>query len=277
MLDWFGANGRDLPWRHSRDPWVILVSELMLQQTQASRVVQRLPGFLKLFPTPSACAGASAADVITAWSGLGYNRRAINLHRAASSIAQNGGAVPRTRSALLALPGVGPYTARAVRVFAFEEADAVVDTNIGRILARVSGRNLKAKEAQSLADSWIRSDLAWIWNQSLMEVGALLCRPVPDCSNCPLKPACSWAQAGHPSPDPSRNSAQVSKGQSTFEGSDRQGRGRLLVALQAGAMPIDAVPAAMGWPEDPSRAKQVLETLLKDGLVRLGPNGYRLP
>ena len=153
VLAWGEANLRDLPWRRTRDPWAILVSETMLQQTQVARVVDRLPRFLERFPTPEACASAPAGDVVDEWSGLGYNRRPLNLHRAAvAMVERHGGRVPERLDDLLALPGVGPYTARAVRAFAHEQAAAVVDTNIGRVLARWAGHGFTPKAAQVRAD-----------------------------------------------------------------------------------------------------------------------------
>ncbi|MGI9610239.1 MAG: A/G-specific adenine glycosylase, partial [Acidimicrobiia bacterium] len=182
LIDWFSVFGRDLPWRHSRDPWLVLVSELMLQQTQVKRVEERLPVFVKQFASPHELAEARPAEVITAWMGLGYNRRALNLHRAATQIVEvHGGSVPSDLEALLALPGVGPYTARAVRVFAFEKPDAVVDTNVGRVLARWEGRSLKPREAQRLADRLASPEHSWVWNQAIMELGALVCMRAPQC------------------------------------------------------------------------------------------------
>src|SRR6478672_9630787 len=156
---------RDLPWRRTRDPWAVLVSEVMLQQTQVPRVVPIWQEFMTRFPTVRACADASQADVVRAWAGLGYNRRAVNLHRAAVLM---GDAVPRDLDALLALPGVGAYTARAVLVFAFEEDVAVVDTNIARVLARLHGRRLTPRQVQAAADELVPAGDGWVWNQALM-------------------------------------------------------------------------------------------------------------
>src|SRR5262249_802442 len=150
LLDWSAESRRDLPWRRTRDPWAILVSELMLQQTQVARVVPRYEEFLDRFPTAAACASADVGDVITMWAGLGYNRRAVNLHRCAGAVvSSHGGSLPDSLDALTALPGIGPYTARAVLAFAFERDVAVVDTNVGRVLARWDGRSLTAKEVQA--------------------------------------------------------------------------------------------------------------------------------
>jgi len=211
LLGWFAERGRDLPWRETRDPWAILVSESMLQQTQVARVIERWPRFLERFPTPTACADRPVGDVIDEWAGLGYNRRAVSLHRAAAAMRdQHEGAVPSELDELLALPGIGPYTARAVRAFAFELDDGVVDTNIGRVLARVAGRRLTPREAQLLADELVPAGHGWEWNQAIMELGALVCRPTPSCDECPVQGDCSWRGEGS---DPATGSAAVSKGQ----------------------------------------------------------------
>ncbi len=280
LLAWFEHNGRDLPWRRTRDPWTILVSELMLQQTQVARVVDRLARFTDRFPTPSACATAPVADVIDEWKGLGYNRRAVNLHRAATLIAdEHDGSVPDELDALLALPGIGAYTARAVLAFAFEREVGVVDTNIARVLARWEGERLRPAEVQRLADAEVPTGAGWMWNQALMELGALICRPQPVCDDCPVSARCGWFGADRPDPDPSVGSAKVSKGQSRFEGSDRQGRGRLVDALRAGVVDDADLAEVMGWPADRVRAERVAVSLLEDGLASHDPASgrWRLP
>ncbi len=278
VMEWFSVEGRDLPWRSTRDPWAILVSELMLQQTQVARVVDRLPQFLSRFASPAACASAPAGEVIDEWKGLGYNRRAVNLHRAATMIvAEYGGAIPSELESLLALPGVGPYTARAVLVFSFEHDEAVVDTNIARVLARWGDEALTATAAQRLGDSLVPEGLGWVWNQALMEVGALRCRPVPLCAACPLQTACAWFMRGCAEPDPSHRTAGVSSRQSRFAGSDRQGRGRLVDALRVGSVASDELAQVMGWPEDPARAERVASTLVRDGLAIRCKGEWRLP
>jgi A/G-specific adenine glycosylase len=270
LLAWFEASGRDLPWRRTRDPWAVLVSELMLQQTQVPRVVPRYEAFLARFPTPAACAAAPAGEVVRAWQGLGYNRRALNLHRAAGAVVdRHGGTMPGGLDALLALPGVGPYTARAVLVFAHEQDVGLVDTNAGRVLARaVAGRPLGRAEAQGIADAAVPAGRAWAWGQAVFDLGARVCvRRQPRCGDCPVVHACAWALAGWPAPDPALGSAGVSGGQAAFAGSDRQGRGRLVDALRGGPVPWPEVPAAMGWPADPGRAARVAATLVADGLA----------
>ena len=227
---------RDLPWRDSRDPWAVLVSEVMLQQTQVSRVIPSWESFLDVMPTPQACAGAGQAEVVRRWEGLGYHRRAVALHRSAVEIVdRHHGVLPRDLDALLALSGVGPYTARAVLAFAFEEDVAVVDTNVARVLSRaVAGASLTASRAQALADALIPKGDAWRHNQAMLDLGALHCRARPLCDACPLRRSCVWNRAGRPAPDPALGSAGTSKPQSRFEGSDRQLRGRLLDSARKG-------------------------------------------
>jgi A/G-specific adenine glycosylase len=253
---------RDLPWRHTRDPWAILVSEVMLQQTQALRVIPKWQTFIAEYPTPSTCARASLGDVLRLWQGLGYPRRARNLHAAATRICELG-EFPSTLDSLLALPGVGSYTARAVLAFAFEADAAVVDTNIARVLARVAGHRLTAKQAQADADAALPSGNAWAWNQCLMDLGAVLCRPTaPQCGACPLRRRCAWRGDGD---DPAVGSAGVSGTQARFDGSDRQARGRLMKALVEGPVPIDRIADVMAC--DVARAERLMTGLHHEGLV----------
>jgi len=239
VLAWGAPDLRDLPWRRERDPWRILVAEVMLQQTQAERVVPKWTAFLESFPTPTACAEASLGDVLRLWQGLGYPRRARNLHASAVVVAgRHGGALPGDLDALLALPGVGPYTARAVLAFAFERDVAVVDTNIARVLARAGGRRLTPSQAQAAADDLVPDGEGWLWNQVFMDLGALVCRPTPKCTACPLRSSCAWSRTGCADPDPAVGSAGVSTRQARFEGSDRQARGRVLKAVGDGPRPL---------------------------------------
>jgi A/G-specific adenine glycosylase len=281
-----GATRRDdLPWRSTRDPWSVLVAEALAQQTQLSRVIPAYHRFLGAYPTPAACAAAPLGDVLIAWAGMGYNRRARNLHRAAAAIvADHGGEVPDALDALLALPGVGPYTARAVLAFAFERDVGVVDTNAGRVLARAAaGRTLGKDEAQTLVDAMVPPGKGWSFGQALLDLGATVCTSrAPDCGACPVRRRCRWARSGRPDPDPARGSAGVSAGVSAagspFAGSDRQGRGRLVAALREGPVAPVGQAAAAGWPDDPSRARRVADGLVADGLAVRGGNGtLRLP
>ena len=176
------------------------------------------------------------------------------------------------------MPGIGPYTARAVLAFAFECDAAVVDTNVGRILARaVIGRKCSSSEAQSIADSLAPKAESWSWNQGLLDLGATVCtKQDPHCDACPLRSLCTWRSGGFGSADPAIGSAGVSGGQSRFAGSDRQGRGRLLAALRKGPVPIVDVMSVMGWPDDAERTNRVAQSLVLDGLARRGDQGYEL-
>lgn len=269
---------RDLPWRATRDPWHVLVSEVMLQQTQAARVVRPYLDFVGRFPTPAACAAAGRAEVVRAWAGLGYNRRAAFLHRAATEITErHGGTVPRDLRALRALPGIGDYTARAVLAFAFGEPVGVLDTNIARVLARaVAGRPLGAPEAQTLADRLVPGDgtAAWHFNQALFDLGARCCTArSPRCDACPVQRRCRWARDGWPSPDPAAGSAGTSRPQTRFEGSERQGRGRLVDALRSSAVRGDALAHVAGWPGQTARARRMADALVAEGMARWATDG----
>ena len=203
--------------------------------------------FLAAFPTPAACAEAGPAAVVRLWSGLGYNRRALNLHRAAAAIvAEHSGAVPHEDEALRALPGVGTYTARAVRAFAFGDDVAAVDTNGVRVLARgVAGTPLTVRHAMDLGDRLVPAGGSWEFNQAMFDLGASVCTAArPDCTRCPLRRQCAWRRQGPERPDPWRLSP-TARPQSTFAGSDRQGRGRLLDTLRAGGVRRSALAGAL--------------------------------
>jgi len=274
VLAWGVPRMRDLPWRHSRDPWGILVAEVMAQQTQVERVIQRWGQFLERFPTPAACAGAPLGDVLREWQGLGYPRRARHLHESANRVVDLG-AFPDSLGGLLALPGVGEYTARAVLAFAFEKPAAVVDTNIARVLARTAGERLTASRAQQFADSLCPPEDSWVWNQVIMDLGAVLCRPSPRCGECPIAAQCVWASAGHPDPDPAIGTAGVSSKQAPFEGSDRQARGRLMARLVEGAVAADDASTVMFV--DDARAARLVAALVAEGLVVRDGDSLRLP
>ena len=272
-MEWAEEFRRDLPWRHTRDAWSILVSEVMLQQTQVDRVVPHYERFLAAFPTPAACAAAGSAAVVRQWSGLGYNRRALNLHRAAAvMVADHNGRVPHEDAALRALPGVGSYTARAVRSFAFGDDVAAVDTNAVRVLARaVAGAPLALRDATALGDRLVPPGESWEFNQAMFDLGATVCTAArPDCTRCPLRRQCAWRRQGlqGAGADPWRSSP-TARPQSTFEGSDRQGRGRLLDALRSGPVRQSALPAACGWPGDRVRAERVAAAVVAEGFARL--------
>jgi A/G-specific adenine glycosylase len=277
LLAWGEANRRDLPWRRTRDPWRILVSEVMLQQTQAERVAPHYEGFVAAYSTPSDCAAAGPGEVVRRWSGLGFNRRALNLQRAASSIVdEHGGAVPSEDGSLRALPGVGSYTARAVRSQAFGEDVAAVDTNGIRVLARcLVGAPLTVRDATELADRLVPAGEAWAFTQSLFDLGATLCTARrPRCAECPLRRMCRWRRNGgaqtsgnEAMADPWRASP-AARGQSPFAGSERQGRGRLVEALRRGGVRRGEVAAACGWHGDTARAQRVADALVSEGFAR---------
>ncbi len=263
---WASTELRDLPWRRSRNPWHILVSEVMLQQTQVSRVIGRYQEFLTRFPTAASCAEAPSSAVIALWAGLGYNRRAVNLWRAAKRVVEeHDGCLPTERDALLALPGIGPYTARAIQAFAFEDDVAVVDTNVGRLLARWTGNRLTPKYAQYLADELLPSGNGWVWNQSLFDFAVAVCtKREPACAECPLQESCNWKGEGE---DPATNSAGVSTKQSPFDGSDRQVRGRLVDALRRSPIDMNKL-VCYGRPTDSAGdVKRLAESLISDGLA----------
>jgi A/G-specific adenine glycosylase len=228
LLAWYAADHRDFPWRHTSDAYAVLVSEVMLQQTQASRVAERFPTFMSRFPTAAALAAASEAEVLAAWSGLGYNRRALALRRAAAAVANGGW--PQSVATLQGLPGIGAYTARALASLAFGEAVGVVDTNVRRWLVRRFrlSPDCGPRELQALADALAAAGNdtdAAPWTHATMEFGAAICTPRnPRCDACPISDGC-----------PSRGIAAVVPvpRQPTFAGSDRAARGALLRALTA--------------------------------------------
>jgi A/G-specific adenine glycosylase len=263
LLSWAADQGRDLPWRRTRDAWAVLVSEVMLQQTQVARVIPVWHAFLERFPSANACAEAPQADVVTAWRGMGYNRRAVNLHRCAVVIAHDhGGVVPNELAALMALPGIGAYTARAILAFSFEQPVGVVDVNAARVHARLVGHVLDVHAAQRIADEATPPARPWEWNQAVLDLGATVCtKRAPRCGICPIASGCGWRGAG---PDP----AGVGARQSRFEGSDRQGRGRLVDALRHGPVARRDLAHAMGWPADSERSLRVAMTVVADGLAK---------
>ena len=285
---WGATELRDLPWRRTRDPWAVLVSEAMLQQTQVARVVDRYGPFLDRFPTPAAMAASSLADVLDAWAGLGYYRRARDLHRAASAMVErHGGRVPDTLDELTALPGIGRYTARAVLALAFEHDHGVVDTNVARVLARAfRGDPMTAAVVQRLADALVPTGRAWGHNQTLLDLGATVCTArEPRCGVCPLARACAWRRAGggdrahEDAPaDPARTTAGTSRPQARFAGSDREGRGRLLAALRGAPTGVAraGLDAVTGW-DDAERSGRVADGLVADGLAVWARGRLRTP
>jgi A/G-specific adenine glycosylase len=212
------------------------------------------------------------------WAGLGYNRRAVNLHRTAEAVvADHAGKLPDDLASLMGLPGVGPYTARAVLAFAFERDHGVVDTNAARFLARaVVGRRLTAGVAQGEADGMVPESQAWAWNQAVLDLGATICtRRAPRCGECPVAADCAWHAAG--GADPADGSAGVSTPQTRFEGSDRQGRGRIVAALRTGPVDVARLADVAGWGDDPTRAQRIADSLVRDGLAERVDGALVLP
>jgi A/G-specific adenine glycosylase len=247
LLRWYARSRRDLPWRRTTDPYAILVSEVMLQQTQVARVVPRYLEWLERWPTAAALAAASRAEVLRAWVGLGYNRRALALHAAAVAVAREGWPAD-----LRELPGVGPYTAAAVASFAFGAQVAAVDTNARRVAERL-GRGAPA--------DLLPPGRAAEWNQAAMELGATVCTArTPHCGECPVAAWC--ASAGRPAASASRRAAE------RFEDTNRWVRGRVVAALAAG----EGLPADIA----PERVERAVAGLLHDGLVRRVDGGLAL-
>jgi A/G-specific adenine glycosylase len=267
ILAWFDARGRSLPFRGSRDPYAILVSEVMAQQTQISRVAEHWVTFMAVFPTVATLAHASTADVLRAWRGLGYNRRALSLQRAARAIVDDhGGRVPSDLEDLLRLPGVGPYTARAVAALAFGRAVGPVDTNVRRVVGRMTGRH-GSRDLQAIADAVVPAERPADWTHALMDLGATLCRPAtPRCDECPARAWCATTGPGplsgrRPQPEP------------PFASTSRWLRGRILDRLRD--LPSDGwwrVEGPIGSHEGPAVAAAVARMEL-EGLLERRPGG----
>ena len=280
MLAWYDAHARELPWRGEHaTPWSVMVSEFMLQQTPVARVepVHRL--WLETWPTPVDLAAAPSGEAVRAWGRLGYPRRALRLHAAATAIVERyGGEVPSAYDDLVALPGVGPYTASAIAVFGFGERHAVLDTNVRRVLARVVVGDELPPPAVSAAERRRAGDLlpeddtdAATWSIALMELGALVCTATkPRCGACPVADQCAWRSAGYPAYNGPPRKAQ------TWAGTDRQCRGRLMAVVRDsdGAVPESRLTAA--WSDHAQRTR-CLDSLLTDGLLVQTSGGYALP
>jgi A/G-specific adenine glycosylase len=300
LLRWYAANARDLPWRTTdATPWGVLVSEVMLQQTPVSRVRPVWTDWLARWPDAAALAGATPGDAIRHWGRLGYPRRALRLHQAATQIVErHDGEVPSSYADLLALQGVGTYTAAAVASFAFGKRHAVVDTNVRRVQARAMGGaalpapSLTAAELRRASGLLPEDDHAVArWNIALMELGALICTArAPRCPDCPLRPACAWVAAGSPPYEGKARRRQA------WRGTDRQVRGRILAALrgstrpvrleqleavaQSGARSVELIARDQAGRDqaDRDQAGRCLDGLVGDGLVEALPGGgYQLP
>jgi len=263
LLRWYEGHGRSLPWRATREPYPVLVSEVMLQQTQAARVIPFFERFLGRFPDEAALAGAPTADVLAAWSGLGYNRRALALQRAARAIVAHGW--PRSEAGLRALPGVGPYTAAAVASFAFDAQVPAVDTNTRRVIERLDGRRRAPAALRRRAAALLPAGRAAAFNHAVMDLGATVCTArAPRCAACPLRDACrSRGRAGDEAPTPRSPRMR-------FEDTDRYVRGRLVAALVRGDEP--SVPGVAS-----ARLRRALDGLERDGLIVREADRVRLP
>ena len=280
VLEWYAAHARDLPWRAPGvSSWAVLVSEIMLQQTPVSRVLPAYQAWLARWPTPAALAADAAGEAVRQWGRLGYPRRALRLHETATIVTERyAGQLPSTREELLALPGIGAYTAAAVAVFAFGRRHAVLDTNVRRVLARVetgqefAGAQPSAAEYR-LAESLLPHDeaVAARWSVAVMELGALTCTAAaPRCADCPAATACAWLAAGRPP-------ATVRPAVQAYEGTDRQCRGRLLAVLRDSREPVAQASLDAVWPDAVQRAR-ALDGLVADGLVDPLPDGrFALP
>ena len=278
LPQWFRAHHRALPWREQQcTPWGVLVSEVMLQQTPVARVEPLWCEWMFRWPEPADLAGATQADAITAWGKLGYPRRAKRLYDSARIIvAQHEGVVPQGLDELLALPGIGDYTARAIRTFAFLIPEPIVDTNIRRVVARAVLGNGEAGPPRARAD---RDDVTGLLEtidprdqvdlaKGLMELGAMVCTArTPQCNKCPLLDSCAWATAGYPAFE-----GKKSPKQARYEGSDRQARGVLLAQLRASDIPIPRGFLLGLWPND-TQATRALTSLIADGLLQVDQDG----
>lgn len=278
ILAWYARSGRDLPWRHTRDPYAILVAEVMLQQTGVDRVLPKYAEFFAAFPTLEALAAAPRADVIRRWSPLGYNLRAVRLHEIAQAAVRDfGGRLPADREALRQLKGIGEYTAGAIACFAFGDHRPFLDTNIRRVLGRIflggePPRNVSGERtARSIAGRANPPDRAYDWHQALMDLGATICRAAaPACLICPVRDLCRYAagdRAETVSPARPRAAAEA------FVGSSRYYRGRVVERLRSieGSLDLDAIGTAVK-PDYSAADREWLAGLMgrleRDGLIR---------
>lgn len=276
VLEWYAASGRDLAFRHSTDPWAILVSEVMAQQTQAARAAEAWGRFMTEFPTPASLAAASPAAVIRAWRGLGYNRRALALYRAASAIVdQHDGRVPDSLEALVRLPGIGPYTARAVLAIAFNRPVAALDVNIRRVLGRAFiGEAMPSRALQAAADGFVPEGRAAAWTHALMDIGAAFCRPRdPRCDACPLQTTCRYAARPEPAFDPTPPRSRA-KAPVQFESTTRWLRGRILDQLRDSPDWV-SFDVAIGT-HDSVAVREALATLAAEGMLEADGQRARL-
>ena len=283
VLAWYARHARDLPWRApGATPWSVLVSEIMLQQTPVARVWPEYLRWIARWPTPAALAAEPAGEAIRQWGRLGYPRRALRLHETATILtARHGGQVPADVDALLALPGIGSYTAAAVASFAFGQRHAVLDTNVRRVLARLVTGQSRPAAAPSVAERRLSESLlpaetsvAARWSVAVMELGALVCTAVgPRCGTCPVARDCAWLAAGRPT-EPAEAARRRTQ---RYDGTDRQCRGRLLAVLRAAGDPVGRADFDAVW-ADQAQLARALDGLVADGLVDPLPDGrFALP
>lgn len=275
LLEWYERSRRDLPWREPDvSAWQILVSEFMLQQTPVSRVLPIWSDWVRRWPTPSATAAASAADVLRAWGKLGYPRRAKRLHECATVIARDhDDVVPDDVDTLLTLPGVGSYTARAIACFAYRQPVPVVDTNVRRVVARAvrgladGGSASAVRDMAEVSALLPKNGTAPTFSVALMELGATVCTArSPRCGLCPLT-RCAWRDTGYaPAQGPARRVQ-------TYAGTDRQVRGRLLDVLRGSDSPVTRAALDAAWLTDTAQRDRALYSLLADGLVAQTADG----
>jgi A/G-specific adenine glycosylase len=281
ILQWYDAHARELPWRGSTaGPWSVMVSEFMLQQTPVARVLPVHEQWLERWPTPAALAAERPGEAVRAWGRLGYPRRALRLHAAATAIVdRHAGTVPDSYEALIALPGVGDYTAAAIAVFAHGKRHAVLDTNVRRVLARVASAQQfppasVTRAERDLAESLLPAEdlAAATWSVALMELGALVCTAAaPRCTDCPVSDQCAWRAAGHPAYDGPPRRGQA------WAGTDRQCRGRLLAVVRHSEGAVHRSRLDAVWASEDQRVR-CLAGLVEDGLlVQTSTDTYALP
>ncbi|MDQ3156081.1 MAG: A/G-specific adenine glycosylase [Actinomycetota bacterium] len=279
VLDWFAHNARELPWRKGASAWAVMVSEFMLQQTPVSRVLPVFAVWMDRWPTPAELADEPPGEAVRAWGRLGYPRRALRLHAAAvAMVAEHGGEVPSDHTALLALPGVGSYTAAAIASFAFGQRHVVLDTNVRRVFARVRdgvafpAPSVTAAERDSAAQLLPGLSEASRWAAGTMELGAVVCTArSPRCEECPVQDLCQWRSLGYPAYDGPKRPTQ------SYDGTDRQCRGRILQLLRDAHGPVGRSAIDLVWEESDQR-ERALDGLVADGLVEpIGEDEFALP
>lgn len=281
LAGWFAREARDLPWRApDRTPWGVLVSEVMAQQTPVARVAPVWTAWMERWPTPATFAAAATADVLRAWGTLGYPRRALRLQECARAIVErHEGVVPRDEPSLLALPGVGTYTAAAVVAFAFGGRSVVVDTNVRRVLARTIGGRALPEPALTAAETARAASIvpaaeadAALWAASSMELGAVVCTArAPRCDACPVTSLCAWRAAGYP---PDEHGAR--RRTQAWTGTDRQVRGKIMALLRDAHGHVARDRVALVWP-DAVQLDRCVAGLVEDGLVEQTGGALHLP